>query len=184
MCWRILRKDEGDERILHSLGFNQGLRRTNGAMRKARRLSRVFAREAGRARCGFCAASCVFTCRMGRGCGSRLLNRGSSIPTVQFTDKEDSTVQGRLQNQEGAHGSPGDKGDAANLPSQSKAEGRHPAVCPWYCTENAVETPALRHLGTNELSGRLANFFVFIGLSICQSIKHAAFIGSDFNRSL
>lgn len=39
-----------------------------------------------------------------------------------------------------------------------------------YYTENAMERPALRHLGANQLSGRLANFFFpLVALAVNQS---------------
>lgn len=115
--------------------------------------------------------ACVCTGRVGQGCGSRLLNRGSSIPIVQFADKKGSTlVQGRSQTQEGDTWKFREQPRCDNPTASEQSRRPPPSGRFGYYLENAVESLALRHLGANELSGRLADFFYpLVALAVNQS---------------
>lgn len=120
------------------------------------------------AHCSLCAASCVHTERTGQCCGRQSepwlrapLSQSSNSWTKRASSsyKDDHKRGKRHLEVQGA---------TAAATGQSR---RPPPSGPsGYYTENAMERPALRHLGANQLSGRLANFFFpLVALAVNQS---------------
>lgn len=88
---------------------------------------------------------------------------GSSISTIQITPEKRSTVvQGQSQNQERrTWKSRGQRRPSSPGVSENSRKPPPSGLFRYY-TENAVERLALRHLGANELSGCITNFFFLL----------------------
>lgn len=70
----------------------------------------------------------------------------------------------------GALGSPRGNGGPATPAASENSLKSPPSGLFWYYSENSVERLALRHLGANELSGCIINFFILlVSLAVNQS---------------
>lgn len=148
---------------------------TVGARRKASRRTRFrvcsgFSREVCRAHCSLGAASCVDTGRGGpvKRRSEPWLRAPLSQPSSSLEKKGSTVVQGRSEPQEGNTWQFRGQWRRDNPSGQSRRP--PPSGQFGYYMANAVERLALRHLGANELSGRLANFFFpLAALAVNQS---------------